>query len=71
MLTWFDLLTRLIRQHDDDDASMRAEVTAVAEEQRALAPVIDAQTDYLVTKAELNGFTRQLRAGFHRRDATE
>jgi hypothetical protein len=39
----------------------------VRREAEALAPVIDAQTEYLVRKGEINGFTRQLEAGFQKK----
>jgi len=65
------MLARLIRHRGEDTSALRAEAVEVTAEQRALAPLIDAQTDYLVKKAEINGFTRQLRAGFARRSAEE
>jgi hypothetical protein len=61
------MLTKLIpwlETGDDGDRHLREEAAAIREEQQALAPIIDAQTAYLVRKGEINGFTRQLRAGF-------
>lgn len=76
MPKWSDVFTRLLMPWSStvdevDVEQIREECAEVRREQQALAPFIDAQTEYLVSKAELNGFTRQLRYGFQRRDAAK
>lgn len=54
--------------HDScETRRLREETAAFSDEARSLAPMIAAQSDYLARKAELNGFSRQLRDGFERR----
>lgn len=74
MPKWSDMLARVIpwfRTEDDDTRRLCDDAAAVRREQQQLAPFINAQTDYLVRKGELNGFTRQLRVGFERGTAGE
>lgn len=75
MPKWSDMVGRLIpwTRTEDPDTRHRivAEAQAVTDEQQALAPFIDEMTEYLVEKAEINGFTRQLRTGFERRQHGE
>lgn len=74
MPKWSDVIARLMpgrRVRPDETERLCAEAAAVTAEQEALMPVIDAQTRYLVRKGEINGFTRQLEAGFARRLAGE
>lgn len=71
MPKWSDILTRLIPWLDTDDTEahqrLRTETADMAREQQALAPFIADQTDYLVSKGTLNGFSKQLRLGFQQR----
>lgn len=74
MPKWSDLLTKLIPWLDtgDEEAERyRAQMAVVRREQQALAPIIDAQTEFLVTRGEVNGFTRQLREGFRLKNVGE
>lgn len=74
MPKWSEMLTRLIPWLDTDDADERRRLSKesadLEREQQALAPFIADQTEYLVTKGQINGFSNQLRLGFERR-ATE
>lgn len=74
MPKWSDMLTRLIPWLDTDDADeqrrLRTETADIEREQQALAPFICDQTEYLVRKGQINGFSNQLRLGFQQR-ATE
>jgi hypothetical protein len=68
------MLHRLIPWTHTDYVEMErvcAEAQAVTSEQVALAPHIDQMTGFLVEKAQINGFTRQLRTGFKRRNSGE
>jgi hypothetical protein len=69
MTRWSEIMAKLIPWLDTDarDARVRKESERVRREAEALAPVIDAQTEYLVRKGEINGFTRQLEAGFQKK----
>ena len=74
MPKWSEMLARLIPwldTNDDDGQQLHAAAAAVSQEQTDLAPYIDAQTDYLVRKGAINGFTAQLHAGFARRATGE
>lgn len=74
MPKWSDVIARLMpsrRERSGETDRLCAEAADIAREQEALAPFIDEQTNYLVTKGEINGFTRQLRSGFARRLAGE
>lgn len=74
MPKWSEMLTKLIpwRDTEDKDARrLRERAAAVRREQQALAPYIDAQTEYLVARGEVNGFTRQLRDGFRMKNVGE
>lgn len=74
MQKWSDKLARVIpwlRTEDDDTRRLCDDAAAVRREQQKLAPIINAQTDYLVRKGEVNGFTRQLQIGFRKRLAEE
>lgn len=75
---WCEVLARIIPRlrHDDDKAraaglTCREEAAAVSAAQRAIEPLITAQTEYLVRKGEINGFTRQLQTGFQRQHRGE
>lgn len=74
MPKWSEMLTRLIPWLDRDDADqhtqLRTETADIEREQEALAPFIADQTEYLVRKGTINGFSNQLRLGFQQR-ATE
>lgn len=73
MPKWSEMLTRLIPWLDRDDdqhAQLRTETADIEREQEALAPFIADQTEYLVHKGTINGFSKQLRLGFQQR-ATE
>lgn len=48
------------------DKREREEACREGEAARGLAAYIDRQTDYLVRRGELNGFSAQLRDGFSR-----
>lgn len=75
MPKWSEMVGRLIPWTRTDDPDVRrrvcAEAAAVTAEQEALAPFIEEMTDYLVAKAKINGFTRQLQDGFERRSIGE
>lgn len=75
MPKWSDMVGRLIPWSRMDDTATRrklcADAAASTAEQEALAPFIDEMTDYLVERARINGFTRQLRTGFARRHTGE
>lgn len=55
----------VLPMHDHDGE--RKFIESVRDCELAIAPVIDAQTKYLVDRGELNGFSRQLRLGFESR----
>ena len=73
----FDLVCRTLVAAQAQDVAARillnkCDLTDKLETARqALAPFIDEMTDYLVEKAGINGFTRQLRTGFERNIAGE
>lgn len=70
MPKWSDMIAKLIPWLDtdaEDTRRLRDNSAAVRREQEALAPFIEAQTEYLVRKGEINGFTTQLQAGFQKR----
>lgn len=74
MQKWSEKLARVIpwlAREDDDTRRLCDVAAAVRREQQELAPAIKAQTDYLIRKGEINGFTRQLQVGFQRRLAEE
>lgn len=74
MPKWSDVFAKLIPWLDTDaeeTGRLRAKSAAVRREQEALAPFIEAQTEYLIQKGEVNGFTRQLQAGFQKKIAGE
>lgn len=74
MPKWSDMIAKLIPWLDtdhDEARRLRDKSAAVRREQEALAPFIEAQTDYLVKKGEVNGFTSQLQAGFQKKIAGE
>ena len=50
----------------DRDKREREEARRDGDAARGLAAYIDQQTDYLVRRGELNGFSAQLRDGFSR-----
>jgi len=58
-------------KEDEADRRVLKEAADDTAEQEALAPVIDAQSDFLTERGAINGFTRQLRAGFERKLAGE
>lgn len=72
---WCDPLRRLfpwaVREECTEDQEARAEAAEALTEALAAAPLDAAQSDYLERRADLNGFTLQLRAGFHRRTVGE
>lgn len=74
MPKWSEMLAKVIPWLDTgDDAEhrqLREEIADIEREQHELAPLIADQTEYLVRRAEINGFSKQLRLGFQRR-ATE
>ena len=70
MPKWFEMAVRVFpwkTTERDDTRRLVGEAAKLADEQEALAPMIEDQTDYLVSKGEINGFTRQLQLGFQRR----
>jgi hypothetical protein len=75
MPKWSEMLSRLIpwleRDDDADHQQLREETATMEREQQALAPFIADQTEYLVRKGQINGFTRQLRIGFQQRVTEE
>lgn len=74
MPKWSDMAARVlpwIFAEGEDTRRFRDEAARLTAEQEALAPMIDEQTAYLVSKGELNGFTLQLQRGFQRRLAGE
>lgn len=75
MPKWSEMLARLIPWLDTDDADERRrlheESADIEREQQALAPFIADQTEYLVRKGQLNGFSNQLRLGFQQRATGE
>lgn len=68
MLKWSEMLGRVIpwldTGDDEADQAARAEAAEIRREQEDLAPIIAEQTAILVRRGQMNGFTRQLRAGF-------
>lgn len=56
---------------DAESLRLREETAAITAEAEALAPAIKAQSEFLVERGEINGFTHQLRAGFARKLAGE
>lgn len=74
MQKWSDKLARVIpwiHTEDEDTRRLCDDAAAVRREQQELAPIINAQTAYLVRKGEVNGFTRQLQNGFRKKIAEE
>lgn len=74
MQKWSDRLARVIpwlRTEDQDTRRLCDDAVAVRREQQELAPIINAQTAYLVGKGEVNGFTSQLQNGFRKKLAEE
>lgn len=75
MPKWSEMLARLIPWFDTDNAEeqqrLREETADLDREQRALAPFIADQTEYLVRRGSVNGFSSQLRLGFERRATGE
>lgn len=70
-----DMFAKAFRRLPREDAILREEIrseaAAVSQEQKILAPIIREQTDYLVEKGRINGFSRQLQIGFERRAGGE
>lgn len=73
MPKWSDVVAHMRpgRRERSETKRVCEETAAATAEQEQLGQFIDAQTDYLVRKGEINGFTRQLRVGFARRLAGE
>ena len=74
MQKWSDMLARVIPWLDRGDEETRRlcdDAAAVRREQTEMAPAIADQTARLVEAGRVNGFTRQLRAGFQQRLAEE
>lgn len=75
MPKWSEMLTRLIPWlvpgDTDDERQLQEETLTGEREQHELAPYIADQTEYLISKGLINGFSGQLRLGFERRSAEE
>ena len=74
MPKWSDMLARAIpwfRAEVDDTQRSIDDALSVRETAQAIAPAIQAQSDYMVRKGVVNGFTSQLTAGFQRRTVGE
>lgn len=74
MPKWSEILARLIPWLEFDDTQerqeLRSEIADIERNQQELAPLIADQTEYLLRRGEVNGFSSQLRLGFQQR-ATE
>ena len=74
MLKWSEMWARVIPWldvDDTDDRRLQTETADMEREQHALAPFIADQTEYLISKGSVNGFSSQLRMGFQRRSAEQ
>jgi hypothetical protein len=75
MPKWSEMLARLIPWLDTDDGDadrqVRDETADMQREQQELAPFIADQTEYLISKGQVNGFSGQLRLGFQQRATQE
>jgi hypothetical protein len=72
-MTWSEVLARIIPwlRAEEDTTPLRDEAVSVRLQQQGMAVAIHEQSDYLVSRGRINGFTQQLTRGFQQRSTGE